>query len=150
MLASFHIVLAMKPISGNFAQNAIEHGVAGLNIDAGRIETEDNLNGGAYGDVVRVREPQRCLDGGELYRGAGKYQQPQGRFPANLILESSEEVKTMFPETISVKGQCQYVGTKNNKWIERGGIAKEGHIVQWQGRGDSGSNVRFFKQVKSE
>lgn len=39
MLAAFHIVLAMKPLEGNFCQNAIEHGVAGLNIEAGRIDS---------------------------------------------------------------------------------------------------------------
>lgn len=32
------IVLAMKPLDGTFAQNALAHGVAGLNVDGGRIE----------------------------------------------------------------------------------------------------------------
>jgi hypothetical protein len=42
------IILAMKPMDGTFAANAEKHGVAGLNIDACRIDTTDSLNGGAY------------------------------------------------------------------------------------------------------
>jgi hypothetical protein len=36
------IIVAMKPCEGTFAQNALTHGVAGLNIDAGRIGTSKN------------------------------------------------------------------------------------------------------------
>jgi len=38
MIAAFHIAVAMKPLDGNFAQNVLNHGVAGLNIDVCRIE----------------------------------------------------------------------------------------------------------------
>jgi hypothetical protein len=30
----------MKPLDGTFAENAQQHGVAGLNIDGARIETD--------------------------------------------------------------------------------------------------------------
>jgi hypothetical protein len=36
MIDKIHIVLAMKPIEGTFASNALENGVAGLNIDGSR------------------------------------------------------------------------------------------------------------------
>jgi DNA modification methylase len=58
------IILAMKPMTGPFAQNALAHGVAGLNIDGCRTETTDNLNG-----------------------GAGEFVQPPGRWPANVVLD---------------------------------------------------------------
>ncbi len=32
------IILAMKPLDGGYARNALAHGVAGLNVDGGRIE----------------------------------------------------------------------------------------------------------------
>ena len=32
-----HIVVAMKPLDGNFVQNALQRGVAGLNIGASRF-----------------------------------------------------------------------------------------------------------------
>ena len=31
MKGVIHIVVAMKPLDGNFVENAIQHGVAGLN-----------------------------------------------------------------------------------------------------------------------
>ena len=72
------IILAMKPCEGTFAENALKHGVAGLNIDAGRIGTADNTAGG---DAA-------------------------GRWPANLLLD--EESAAMLDEqsgiTTSVAG----------------------------------------------
>ena len=41
MIGQFNIVVAMKPLDGNFAQNAVKHGVAGLNIDGCRVGTEE-------------------------------------------------------------------------------------------------------------
>jgi len=35
------IIVAMKPVDKNFVNNALVHGVAGLNIDGSRIETEE-------------------------------------------------------------------------------------------------------------
>ncbi|MFA5706558.1 MAG: site-specific DNA-methyltransferase [Candidatus Neomarinimicrobiota bacterium] len=68
-------ILAMKPLDGTFANNALRHGVAGLWIDGGRIGTEDKLSIGA---------------GRMGYHGADGsnpgVQSPSSRFPANLIL----------------------------------------------------------------
>lgn len=77
------IVLAMKPISGTFAQNALEYGVAGLNIDECRVgfKGDDkpysypNGAGGSHGNVsVRINYTNP-IEGS-----------PLGRWPANLIL----------------------------------------------------------------
>lgn len=94
-------IVAMKPLDGTFAQNALKHGVAGLNIDACRITTDENLNGGAYANNGTDRH-----DGTENWRykrdgGAGEYNQPIGRWPANLIHDDSEEVLNLFPITKS-------------------------------------------------
>lgn len=44
-----HVALiAQAPLDGNYANNALLHGVAGLNIDGTRLPTKDSLNGGAY------------------------------------------------------------------------------------------------------
>jgi len=79
------IIVAMKPLDGTFANNAMTHGVAGLNIDGGRIETSENLNGGAYTDG---RTPRAMAPGGSARNAqAGDYEQPKGRWPANIILD---------------------------------------------------------------
>lgn len=88
------ITLARKPLVGTVAANVLKHGCGGINIAASRIETGDNLNGGAYAKNPTHREGQdvwtqnrkgdtNCFKRG----GAGEYTQPKGRFPANLILQ---------------------------------------------------------------
>ena len=79
-----------KPLSeGTVAANTLKHGCGGLNIDASRIGTTDNLDGGAYSEGGSER-----WDGAENWRykrgehgNAGNFQQPTGRWPANLILQ---------------------------------------------------------------
>lgn len=44
------IIVARKPLDGTVAHNVLTWGVGALNIDACRVPTEDNLNGGAYAD----------------------------------------------------------------------------------------------------
>lgn len=107
--ASEHWILARKPLSEKtIAANVLEHGTGGINIDASRITTTDNLNGGAYAKNPTHRAGQdmwtsdRKEDTKSFERGgAGEYEQPKGRFPANLIL--------------SHKPGCKQVGTKEGK-----------------------------------
>jgi len=49
------ILLAMKPNDGTYAQNALKHGVAGLNIDGGRIDGVTNSN-------PRIRNANRSIE----------------------------------------------------------------------------------------
>lgn len=75
------VVWAMKPVDGTFARNALEHGVAGVNVDAGRV-----------GDGIS----RETTTGGMSRKGApifGKFDRDevepftttQGRFPSNLV-----------------------------------------------------------------
>lgn len=41
--------ICRKPMKETIAANVLEHGVGALNVDACRVVTTDNLNGGAYG-----------------------------------------------------------------------------------------------------
>jgi len=111
--ASEHWILARKAVSEKtIAANVLEHGTGGINIDASRITTTDNLNGGAYAENLTHRAGRSSLPG-DTRKGAsaGMFQpgntascnfiQPKGRFPANLIL--------------SHKPGCKQVGTKEGK-----------------------------------
>lgn len=81
------VVVARKPFRGTVAKNVLTYGTAGLNIDGCRISTEDSLNGGAY-----ASQPSERPDGKQSWRyergKAGEYQQPSGRWPANVLLDS--------------------------------------------------------------
>lgn len=100
------VTVARKPLTGSVAANVLEHEVGALNIDASRISTKDNLNGGAYSAEGSERH-----DGAENWRMkrgehgglAGKeFQQPSGRWPSNLILNHLAECK--FLGIAQVKG----------------------------------------------
>ena len=81
------IIMARKPLIGTVAANVLEHGTGAINVDASRIGTSDDLNGGAYAKDGKERH-----DGTGSWRykregGAGEYEQPQGRWPANVLLD---------------------------------------------------------------
>lgn len=74
------ILVAMKPNDGTYANNALTHGVSGLNIDGGRIGYEDK----SEIDLINKRSGKST--DGKLKDGFKGYADNQGRFPANLLL----------------------------------------------------------------
>jgi DNA modification methylase len=92
------IVVARKPLVGTVAQNVERYGTGGLNIDATRVPTDDNLNGGAYSDGGRAALPGDTRDavaagmfgegGGRL---PGQYKAPTGRWPPNVLLQHAAD-----------------------------------------------------------
>lgn len=78
------ILVAMKPNEGSYAQNALKYGVAGLNIDAGRI-------GVSVDDPNHRPNPSLSNQGEKSIFGAGGHSEDtlnsRGRFPANIILD---------------------------------------------------------------
>jgi hypothetical protein len=79
------IIVAMKPLDGTFAHNAEAHGVAGLHIDAGRIDgvpRTTHKGGNIIGDRNGA-SGYSVGDQGYEYSGAA------GRWPANVILDLS-------------------------------------------------------------
>jgi DNA modification methylase len=137
------IVLARKPISEKtIAENVMKWGTGGLNIDGCRIPTDDNLNGGAYAKQGTPRN-----DGWGMQRGgAGEYVQPEGRFPANVILD--EEAGRMLDEQSGIsKGS-----SKPRKNKETGRICYGDYktiVTQNDTWGDSGGASRFFYCAKA-
>src|ERR1035437_6052225 len=66
-------------------ENVLKYGTGAININSGRIVTNENLSGGAYAKSGTDRD-----DGYRLKRGIGEYKQPVGRWPANTILSHSD------------------------------------------------------------
>ena len=78
------VVMARKPYDGATVDSVLEHGTGALNIEACRVETDENLNGGAYtGDG----ESDIYGDGLNERGEAGEFEQPEGRYPSNLIFD---------------------------------------------------------------
>ena len=133
------IIVAMKPCDGTFAANAEKHGVAGLNIDGGRIQTHDNLNGGAYSGESGNREASSYVIG----QHAGKFAPPAGRFPANLILD--EAAAEMLDEQSGTLTSGQPSG--NRKALHHWSTPEKG--TELTGFGDTGGASRFFYCAKA-
>jgi DNA modification methylase len=135
------IVLARKPLSEKtIAKNVLRWGTGGINIDGCRVGTKDNLNGGAY-SMGEYDTTGKTYELG-LKRQEGKYEQPQGRFPANFIHDGSDEVVGLFPDNI--KGVVGAGSRGGHKFMvegvkQSGAIGSSGNGVQ-----DSGSAARFF------
>lgn len=127
------IIVAMKPLDGTFAENALKWGVSGLNIDECRVEATNN-------------EPNsRNNKGGEqAFWGnssinIGGWDGTNGRFPANFIHDGSNEVIKGFPVTAS---------GKMNANVAKHSFLTKGNFQNNETYGDIGSASRFFYCAK--
>jgi len=85
------IIVAMKPLDGTFAQNALKHGVAGLNIAGGRIAGP--AGSGVWGSSNATCQQGRSFNAspsGDTYRSQ---QHARGRWPANVLLSHASECR---------------------------------------------------------
>jgi len=78
------VILAMKPLDGTFAANALKHGVAGVNVEGCRVGTDKVVSLKGLGQNSNLND-----DG---WKGIGKRPEPTvsiGRWPANLALDEA-------------------------------------------------------------
>lgn len=139
------ICLAMNPLDGRYADNALTHGVVGLNVDGCRISANEK-------DIKRASVPSRnnlrYCEGDGVGRSENKHDMSQGRWPANVIHDGSDEVVSGFPVLGKSTGGRRH---------QKGGMGKSGIYNQYNGisqkgdpgYGDSGSASRFFYCAKA-
>lgn len=142
------IVMARKPFIGTVVENVIAYGTGGINIDGCRVETEEDQ-----------RRPSRGGENGLIGTSTFKIHerkiedqvQRDGRFPANLIHDGSDEVLEVFPQTKA---------SKKRPPTGKALFATSGRAVEWNNnsvmdtteRGvedNGGSAARFFYCAKS-
>ena len=120
------IVLARKPIEKGLtiAENVLKWGTGALNIDGCRIETEDNLNGGAYSGNPRGEGIWK-ENSGFKNDSLNEFVQPEGRWPANLMLSHD-------PECTSNKCQegCPIKVLDDQSGILRTGESKDTYMAK--------------------
>lgn len=165
------ITVARKPLEGTVAANALKYGTGGLNIDECRISTSDDLNGGAYSEGGRMALPgdNRTGAGAGMFaegggRLPGQYQQPTGRWPANVILQHRPDCQdsSECAEGCPVRHLDEQSGKRGaHGWAagERG--SRPGGFVNTgadsgtsrpcgPNHEDEGGASRFFKQVQKK
>lgn len=162
------IVVARKPLVGTVAENVQKYGTGALNIDGCRVEymTVDDgnlalnpqlrthINGGNGGNIIAHEETRRVVIPNQ-----------QGRWPANVIHDGSEEVLAAFPYA---PGQCADIKFDAEGWKTQNayGAMKRGQepiaervykdaggtdfaIKPGTRRLDAGSAARFFYCAKA-
>ena len=93
------ILVAMKPNDGTYANNALKHGVSGLNIDGGRVGKKDG-DRTEYGRDKEIPHNNNTNSIGNFKTNTPYIPNEQGRFPANIILD--EEAGEMLDEQSGV------------------------------------------------
>lgn len=92
------ICLARKPLIGTVAENVMEHGTGGLNIDGCRIPVDmavDDSRLGGNGKWGTGNAAKNVYSGG--YAGKDVASNELGRYPANITHDGSPEVLQFFP-----------------------------------------------------
>jgi len=141
------ITVARKPFKGTVANNVLKWGTGGINIDGCRVGVDENEpNKRANHKNHNVSKQETNIN--YVARNSIAPKLEQGRFPANLIHDGSDEVVGLFPETTKA-------GNKKNTKSDTGiwGASKETDILHKIPNDNGGSAARFFycaKASKSE
>ena len=125
------ILLAMKPLDGTIAHNALTWGVAGMNIEASRIGSES---------TVRTRGDSLTDAGWSSTKRSPVGGSESGRWPANLALDE-DAAHLLDAQTGTLISGTNCVRTKSGDGYH-GRLGRAGDVqVSY---GDSGGASRFF------
>lgn len=122
------VIVARKPLIGTVAENVLKYGTGAMNIDGCRVGNE----------TIRINtwdEGAKPFGGGAGTPYTGR--ESQGRWPANVIHDGSDEVVDLFPQVKT--GVCPADGAGGYQ----GGLKRRNDAIAANG-GDSGSAARFF------
>lgn len=139
-------VLARKPLIGTVAENVLAHGTGAINVDGCRVPSE----GG------RHREGEASQDRRYANNGATNFAatpgprggDPNGRWPANLIHDGSDEVLAAFPDTKSGLLQTHHQMRESENTSMAG--KNYARTPRQDSFGDQGSAARFFYSAKAD
>jgi site-specific DNA-methyltransferase (adenine-specific) len=132
------IILARKPLRGTVAQNVLEFGTGGLNIDGSRIEASDKTKFPIGEDYARAG-----------FGGNKRETQTEhlGRWPANVIHDGSEEAIAGFPQTTSGQLKPHHFSRASAADCLNG--SNQARHPRAEFGGDTGSAARFFYCAKA-
>lgn len=142
------IALGRKPLIGTVAQNVVQHGTGALNIAACRIGTE--IRSAAFTSLAPCKgNALGAADTAAARRGTqGEPVTYEGRWPANIIHDGSDEVANAFPQSNGQQGvvsgnepSSPFANVYGDMPLRTG---------RAEPRGDTGSAARFFYSAKAD
>ncbi|WLJ70331.1 DNA methyltransferase [Klebsiella phage Kpn BU9] len=137
------ICVARKPLAGTVAENVLQFGTGGMNIDDCRVAAPDGvpvfnkrneISDNAFGDGLNGSNRTGAVD------------TTTGRFPANFIHDGSDEVVNLFPAKAGAAAPVK--GTEQSE-VTNGIYGKFNDRVPGQFYSDTGSAARFFYCAKA-
>jgi len=139
------ICLARKPLSEKtVAENVLKWGTGAINIDSSRIPLNgDKPQAGKRTATFGTQETQSGGDG-----SGGWGMDKQGRFPANLIHDGSQEVMELFPPSAGAFAPVSRGKSGKSKGIY-GDFAQKGDDGKTFHGDGLGSAARFFYCAKA-
>lgn len=134
------ICVARKPLAGTVAENILQFGTGGMNIDDCRTELNGDFKSSANG--------RPSITGLSDNYDPSTANQPdtQGRWPANFIHDGSDEVVNLFPAKAGAAAPVK--GTEQSE-VTNGIYGKFNDRVPGQFYSDTGSAARFFYCAKA-
>lgn len=136
------IIVARKPLKGTVAQNVMQYGVGGINIDECRVghgRDKEQTQGVSNSETQVVGRDENNVK---------TYPIDLGRFPANFIHDGSDEVVKLFPNSDGAGGS-----TPQSKITGYGKNISNGNYEYYGGDRNTfdsgtGSASRFFKSLE--
>lgn len=130
------ICVARKPLIGTVAENVLTHGTGALNIDGCRVEgIKPQVTQGINSNATSFNVAKERRISGDP---------SEGRWPANLIHDGSDEVLAVFPDS-SITGKrteaSRNATVEGTTWLNNNHKSQE-YL-------DSGSAARFFYCAKT-
>lgn len=132
------IVMARKPFKGNVAQNVLDWGTGGINIDDSRIEIHPKDHIMKYPNYSNGEYKSKYENGSSYTHGTQVQINPEGRFPANVILDK-EAGKLLDNQSGTRKGFSGGGGP-----TRFGGASGGEKLETYNYHNDNGGASRFF------
>lgn len=148
-------VFARKPLSEDtVAANVLRWGTGAINIDGCRIGTTDELQAGAAKLWSHYRDGEASAERRYQHEGSTNFAlkpgprggSPDGRWPANVAHDGSDEVIAAFPAKAGAFAPVR--GTEPSNAVTNVYGARERTATVHHG--DSGSAARFFYTAKAD
>lgn len=134
------ICVARKPLVGTVAENILQFGTGGMNIDECRIGDEGSRTNSSQPRAERNGFIKGFVNGTETII------HNQGRWPANFIHDGSDEVVSLFPAKAGAVAPVK--GTEGSQ-ASSGNVTGKRERVPGAFHADTGSAARFFYCAKA-
>jgi site-specific DNA-methyltransferase (adenine-specific) len=137
------IVVARKPVEGTVAENVLNYGVGGLNIDAtrvGYVNEQDRASATPQG------QPRNHEYFGKQGQEAPRNDNSKGRWPANIILD--EHTAELLDEQSGIRPGGQFP-SKRGQAVNTSFASGQETVGGARSMGDTGGASRFFYVAKA-